>query len=95
MRDEIITITTMSDKTYRLPYPEQLWELKLEARLVDNDSGLAIGAPSRVTTVHVERIILERHGLLPKVDLVEPVVPKTPEDLIRELLVHLGVKFED
>jgi hypothetical protein len=90
-------VTTLSGRTYTLPvgHDVQLWELRLECRHVDSKTGYASTDSGRVAVVHVEREVLEKHGLLPDARPRAQQKAPAPEDLMREVLVSLGVKFED
>jgi len=90
-------VTTLSGRTYTLPVRDgiQLWELKLECRPIDRNTGRAGTDSGRVAVVHVEREVLEKHGLLPDMKPYAQQKAPAPEELLKEVLVSLGVKFED
>lgn len=90
-------ITTLSGRTYTLPvrHDVQLWELRLECRSIDRNTGHAATDSGRVAVAHIEREVLEKHGLLPDVRPLALQKMPAPEDLMREVLVSLGVKFEE
>lgn len=95
MKEEIVRITTYdTKKVYELPGENvpQLWEVKLTISAI-NDRG-SVCSSSRYDVAHVERQTLVDAGLLPvayndKKSNSNP--PKTPQDLILELLEILGV----
>jgi len=90
-------VTTLSGRTYTLPMRDdiQLWELRLECRSIDRDTGRAGTDSGRVAVAHIEREVLEKHGLLPDTRPLAVKKMPAPEDLMREVLVSLGVKFEE
>lgn len=96
MRTETIEIKTLSGHTYKLPYEgQQLLELTLSVRWTDPSSGYAQGSDRKMCVVHVERSMMEKYGMLPPQELKKEQVTHTAEDMIRQLLLRLGVKFAE
>ena len=99
MREKIVRITTYdTKKTFEFPAKEgvenpQLWEVELRTGGVGHDGRTRYGL-SKETSIFVERHTLEDHGLTGKIidkKGKEVIPPKTPEDLILELLEIVGV----
>ena len=99
MRENIVRITTHDTKqTYEYPRKKgkedpQLWEVTLQAGFVNNNSGQTQYL-SKVKSVFLTQDTLMSHGLVGQVrdkDNNVIVSPKTPEDLILELLEIVGV----
>lgn len=94
MIENITRIKTVTGNVYELPGKgiPQLWEIQLFIYHI-NENGSVDRNSTRSSGIHVEREVLENHGLLPRADTkeVESPVTKTPEDLILELLERVGV----
>ncbi len=92
-----VRVKTVSGKVYELPGKDvpQLWEVSISIHHVNGKTGYVDqGYRSSEGKIHVERDVLEDHGLLPMSDerKKEGITPtKTAEDLILELLEHVGV----
>ncbi len=91
-------ITTVSGKRYKLGVEgnPQLWSVELSVAAMDQNTGHHRHDAGRDLRerVFVERTVLEDHGLVPRKK--EPDKPaeeplKTAEDLLLELLEHVGV----
>ena len=102
---EMIITTTQVEvflgngKTKVLPIPIrdpniQLFELTISMRSMDNKTGIASYSPTTVRVIHVPRELLEKANILPETGVL-PQKKITVEDLLTQVLEHLGVKFEE
>ena len=100
MKRNIVRITTHDTKqTYEYPREKgegddpQLWEVTLQTGYVNNDSGQTQYL-SKAVSIFLTEETLKSHELVGQVrdkDNNVKVSPKTPEDLILELLEIVGV----
>ena len=93
-----VTRITTSDtkKTYEFTGPDtpRLWAVDLQINSVNTNGLITRYSSDTPTTVFLERETLKEHGLFPRVktEVSEPVgIAPTVEDLILDLLGHLGV----
>jgi len=105
MKKTIVQITTAgtehcAEKTFVLPGEDvpQLWAVELRIDAVDRRSGRhSMDRKSAQGTIYLEREVLEAHGLVGRrsASLMELDVAPTAEDLILQLLEHVGVFPEE
>lgn len=91
------TVETLDGKTLELGGCGQIWGIRLQIGVVDEDTG-QVPTWNRGEVFHCTRAPLEKCGLLPQAEYRDGTKgePKTEnvEDLLRRLLEQLGVQFE-
>jgi len=95
-RQTIVRITTAdTKKTYDLPGKDipQLWKAKLTLYSINGQGTKFLGYPEVEADIYLERQTLIDRGLVSKrsIDTPKPDPSPTTEDLIIELLEHVGV----